>query len=100
MSSTICIPADQGVAARRLLGLGIAEIGHRTVPLELCDHPAVRGDDGGDPVLVGVQHVVPVLRVEGGRKVRRPDKIGEHHGELAPLGCLSCRRHQKSLVPG
>ena len=100
MSSTISHPGRQGVAARRLLSLGIAEIGHRTVPLELCDHAAVRGDDGGDPVLVGVQHVVPVLRVQGRRKVGRPDKISEHHGELAPLGCLSCRRHHMSLVPG
>ena len=90
-------PRGQRIAARGLLGDGIAEVGHGAIALELRDDTSMSGDDGGDPVLVGTQHVVPVLRIERGGEIRRPDEIGEHHRQLTPLGPVG--RHGHAAAP-
>ena len=90
----------EGVTARRLLGLGIAEVGESAVTLELSDHAAVRRDDCGDAVLVGVQHLVPVLRIERGREIGRTDEVGEHDRQLASLGPLGRWGHPTVPVTG
>jgi hypothetical protein len=52
------------VTTRRFLCLGIAEVDHRTVTLELGDDTAVGGHDGRHPVLVRVEDLVPILRIQ------------------------------------
>ncbi len=86
MSSTIAMAAAQRVAARRLLGLGVAEVRDGPIALELRDDTALRGDDGGYPVLVRVEDLVPVLGIERRCQVRRADEVREHHRQLASLG--------------
>ena len=87
----------EGIAARGFLGLGVAEIGNGPVTLELGDHPAVRRDDRRHAVLIGVEDVVPVLGIEGGRQLGRANEVGEHHRQLPPLG--RCRRSSSRSGP-
>ena len=75
----------QRVPARRLQGLGIAEVRDGPVTLELSNHSAVRGDDRRHAVLVRIQHVVPILGIERGGQLGRADEVREHHRQLAPL---------------
>ena len=95
-------PGRQCVPAGGLRRLGVSEVGHRAVTLELGDHPAVTADEGGDAMLVGVEHVVPILGIEGRRQLGRPHQVGEHHGQLSPLGPLGRHRHaaRTSTRPG
>ncbi len=83
----------QRFPTRRLRRLGIAKVGNRPITLELRDHASVRGDDLGDPVLVRVEHLVPVLGIERRRELGRPDEVGEHHGQLPSLRSLRRGRH-------
>ncbi len=78
-------PGVHRVAARRLDRDGIPEVDHGPVTLELRHHAAVGADDGGDAVLVGVEHVAPVLGVHGRRQRGRTGQVREDDRQLPPL---------------
>ncbi len=73
------------VAAGRLDRDRVPEVDHGAVALELRHHAAVRPDDGGDAVLVGVEHLSPVLGVQGRRQRGRIREVGEDDRQLPPL---------------
>ena len=88
-------PADGGVHGQRrpdcplrlvLMRPRPAEIGEHAVAHELRDVPLEARDLARRRVLECLQHPVRLLGVEPGGERRRADEIGEHHGELPPLG--------------
>ena len=79
-------PGVYGALRRVLMRCGPAEVAEHPVAHEFGDVAAEAGNCPGHRILVGPDDVTHLLRVEPCSQRRRADQVGEHHGQLPPLG--------------
>src|SRR5215467_7918752 len=70
---------------------GIAEIHQQSIAQQLGNIPVIALDHVRTCLLIRLNHLSQVLRIELGGEFGRIDQITEHHGELATFGCWRTR---------
>jgi hypothetical protein len=90
--------ATHGSRGVILLGLRVAKVIEHAVADEAGDGPAVAPRHAGASVLVAPDDFSRILGIEAFRKGARPDDVGEHDGQVAPLTRVERRLRQRRRI--